>query len=855
MTPLPPRRVPFALAGSYPELQVVPEDSATIVHDLVGATSGFGALLSSIEEQGIPAASSGWANTVPITLAGGKPAKDARGDQMYRLQLTDETLTALTPVIAGALAAALSDQDLQGVLWTIHEGPVPGPESGGASAPSWSLQPFAALPGVICTSAGYDGATRRITLACVNPLMRYLGIYAVFTHGGQPLAPAGWKSRLPAGVPAVLETATQKYLGVLSPSVAVAGMPSPAAAQPVTVVLPPDADAAVISFGGFGADRYAAIPCAAGVMLSFVLGYAVPAIIASTSTTNGFYEQLVVDAGVRSQVLTAAAGLAGQASVTDPWSLLDWLAINVPALLLGDDLAGLRDRLDAELGDGSVAGAAPHLGWAAQALRSALAAPAPGFSPLAAPPAQVQLSLGPNTAVTVSASVLPDARTGDWRDEAQSYELAAAYGNGFSLAAGGALPGTPPGAPIEVRLPSVRTGAPIILRAAILGGGAQPLSQGAATLSVDPPVAGGAVNATITVVDEPVPVTAATTFARRRTLAYAAPAGYAWGPAAGATVTRSSLNCNVATNQLCELVGITLQSRSRSIGYTWRSTDSGVPDCASRTPTATSYAFQNIGSVGPAAMLKTISCGFAGRPELAYADSAAVCVDPRFPRPVLRAVALDSPGPFDLGQISGLGCFLAADLTRVALHPEGFALAISATGNRVELVTLSPAPVADAAAPVSRVIAGAGSRVGLVNAPVGCAVAPSGLVLVLEHGNARLQAFDTSGNPVGLFAGGSAVAALKGESSVQYQDVAVSASGLIYVLSYVNGGVQPADYRLDVYTAAGSFLARTTGVNAAAIAVDAEERVFTLDYASLRGAGGRTEPVISLWTAVGAGTA
>ncbi|MGH3556890.1 MAG: hypothetical protein ACRDTK_05250 [Mycobacterium sp.] len=854
---LPPRQVPFALAGSHPELQVLPTAPASIVHDLIQGTPGFVTLVSAIQQQGPPAADSGWARLEPIVLTGGIPAKNSAGDPISRLWLTGETLIALTPVIDAALASALADARLKGVLWAVQEGLAPGQESGGAAAPKWSLAPFLTLAGVAFPAAGYDGTTRQLSLDCLGVLPRHLAVYAEFLSAGQPVAPAGWHSRLPPGVPQTLETATQKYLGVLAPNVAVAGLSLPTAPQAVGVTLPAGTDSVRLALGGLGSDGWTAVPDAAGVMLSFVLDYALPAIIAAAgadaiaSASAGWYQQIVADADVRAQVIAAAARLLAENAIMDTATLLAWLAEEVATLFLDDDLAGLRATIDAEFGTDTVANAAPSLGWAAQTLAATFASPAPAYSPLGAAPATQSLALAPDTAVTIEAVVVPDALRGDWPDAAQSYELVATYADGYVQRQGGALDLDPAGAQIAASFPSVRTGAPITLTATVSDAAAKLMSGGTVTLPAVPTALGGAVRATVQVLDEPVVITAATRFARRRTLSYTPGGGYAWIPAVtgSTTTTKQSLNCSPGTNSLCELVGITLQPATRSLGYTWRTTDSGVPECASGSPVAESYSFQNVGVLDPAAMLKQITCGFAGQPHLAYAAADAVYLDPRVPRPALRPVSLGAPGPFDLGAQGSRGCFRAPDLSAVALHPAGYAIGVSATGSRVEIVALSPVPVADADAPAARVVAGAGTRAGLVGAPVGCAVAPDGSVLVLDGANARIQAFDIEGNPVPVFEG-SPLAPLRAETGAEYQDIAVSAAGLIYILSNVNGGSQPSDYRLDAYSADGSFLTRTTGVNAARIVVDSAERVYTLDYTAIKAAGGRTQPVVSQWSPV-----
>src|SRR5919204_5003719 len=104
---LPPRQVPFAIAGRHPELQLLTADQAGIVHGLVEGAAGFGALLGSVQEQGPPAPDSGWARLEEIILSDGKPAKNSHGETIYRLRLSDETLAAAGPVPAEGLVPAM----------------------------------------------------------------------------------------------------------------------------------------------------------------------------------------------------------------------------------------------------------------------------------------------------------------------------------------------------------------------------------------------------------------------------------------------------------------------------------------------------------------------------------------------------------------------------------------------------------------------------------------------------------------------------------------------------------------------------------------------------------------------------
>jgi len=88
---------------------------------------------------------------------------------------------------------------------------------------------------------------------------------------------------------------------------------------------------------------------------------------------------------------------------------------------------------------------------------------------------------------------------------------------------------------------------------------------------------------------------------------------------------------------------------------------------------------------------------------------------------------------------------------------------------------------------------------------------------------------------------------LQPASQPVYRDLAVSEAGLIYVLGSQNGGATAADFFLDIYDQDGALLSHTAGVNAAKIAVDASQTLFTLDFDTLTGASGRIEPTISAW--------
>ena len=146
--------------------------------------------------------------------------------------------------------------------------------------------------------------------------------------------------------------------------------------------------------------------------------------------------------------------------------------------------------------------------------------------------------------------------------------------------------------------------------------------------------------------------------------------------------------------------------------------------------------------------------------------------------------------------------------------------------------------MADAAAPQAAILAGQGTRDGLLQSPVALSCSLDRIV-VLQTTDAvpqgALAAFDVKGNPVPCFAGNASSVALRSEGSarVQVVDVSVEAKNYIYVLKYLaprSGAVPATAYRLDLYNPDGSFLTQVAGLAAARLHVDLWRNLFTLNY-------------------------
>ena len=139
-----------------------------------------------------------------------------------------------------------------------------------------------------------------------------------------------------------------------------------------------------------------------------------------------------------------------------------------------------------------------------------------------------------------------------------------------------------------------------------------------------------------------------------------------------------------------------------------------------------------------------------------------------------------------------------------------------------------------------------------------------GVVIVLEGGANRMQAFDVNGNPVTYFGTDpdslTSLQQLHGSVNDTRLGIAVDGQSFIYVLTRAGGSTAPvSNYRVDVHKPDGTFVVGPTGVNLAQFDVDYWRSIFGLDYAALTGpdgvtpyvdpALGRIQPSLSIFLA------
>ena len=218
------------------------------------------------------------------------------------------------------------------------------------------------------------------------------------------------------------------------------------------------------------------------------------------------------------------------------------------------------------------------------------------------------------------------------------------------------------------------------------------------------------------------------------------------------------------------------------------------------------------------------------------------------------ALALNATPRFNPGSGESWGRF-PRPMDSFVFLPQGYAAGVTREAAKIYLLQLPEKPVGDKDAPMASLASGEGERDGLLSRPRAICAALDGRLLVLEDGNRRIQSFDFTGNPVLYFKSSiagtkSAVMPLRDTgASTTYLDLSVEAKGFIFVLAYDGDGAQTTQYRVDIYQPDGTFLVSTPGVSAAKIAVDLARGMYTLNWETLRGTDGRTEPSVSMWLA------
>ncbi|MDX2167708.1 MAG: hypothetical protein SF182_11615 [Deltaproteobacteria bacterium] len=823
-----------------------------------------------------------WAKLVPlIHPQTGEPLRDTMGEPAYHTQLAPETIAAAQQTIRETLRAVFDDPRFEGTNW--HN-------VAGRSATAFS---FAAASGTAAQRTGFqlvaehppgtnahgldivslrilDQAKRKLQLEIRNWHLRTHAVNLQFANEAGPL---------PIGTRGPGDTERSKRLGMVITANTICGIPVPFDTQKYEFEVPADATHATVLFGslGLGGDPFCPEALFGSIFtIIFNIGLPVIALTAGSIVSIKLSadvirqtEYAIAEAVQRwlTQVLLQSSpafargifGFSESGSVLDLLKgLLDLVATFVVELLLPVLTIGGLYAVGADIGAaasnflfaglqmlGNVATAAELV----QTVTEVLGSPALFTN---------KLSLVMRTTVRIE----KDPENFQFPARARHYAVTLIYDEASSVAhkrEGEISPGRVD--PIDVVFDGVPSGGKVTADVVLTTEEGYIIGRGVNASGVEGPIGplkntpseAGTIVAPIK--ERLIPLTQATQYEHSLELQYRDGARV-WVEGPAPTALRGAL-CQGQDDRLCGLGGISINQRSGMAGYSFSAGGQGDRPFCGESGSGVMHLVQNV-FLGerPERGLKTLPCGFRFPAAIAYERLGTASGRHFFTEPTadglgyyLQSVVLDETTPLALEQPATWGRFTQA-LESLAVVPTGYVIGVSRINHKMEILRL-PATVLDRAAapeavPFAVQKAGPGRREGLLDAPVAVTVFDA-TILVLETGNARIQAFDVGGTPVRQFRNQtSAIIELEKGGGVEYLDIAADGLGYLYVLSTANGGQAVADYRLDIFTPQGTRLTRTSGVAAARIAVDTFRNLYTLNFSSLQFAP-RIEPSLSQW--------
>lgn len=863
---------------------------------------------------------SGWATLRPVPGTGGLPLKNVHGQHAGRYQYQPDLQPAMHTLagscMSGAIQPVKNDPGLgadatglqppdgqplgavSGAMWLRFDGTTSVDQSSGAAAAAdveMTLTQQNGQPGYqIRASSTQNGDVTQVSLTILNYFLEFRGVWLQFFQDGTLLnladVPEYVNGTIIAGHDKSSDATTDMFVSMIGPVFTVLAIPiAPGFIQPSFNVPAGATQVRVLSstLSFQGGNTYSDTVLQ-GAIMTGVFNYGVTAMLAAAG--SGFLIPAMYKAVVVPFLQTLAAELIDIINTAlnpngDPKSLVGLLstpgfwvnqALVVAKVLVttvtSKALGELVAFIYAGIGEGTAEDAVPVAGEIMEALSIAVGVLSLGET-------SAELGLTPWTYIDdlvfthdLSVTILHDPKDGTFPKAANSYTVTALFDNATPHVQTFALPALVPSTLPPVVFSNVPLGGNVnisvafVQKATVAGQPDVLLGKGSTGLIANDANAAPSIQIT----ELAFPLSSSTVYQHHQKTTLDASGNHVWTP----TPNVPSINATcTGAGTLCSLRGITVRQSTGSargyLGYAWRAQDSSS-NCAAEIDQVAALPTDSnntqggyVAGSGCGIIVPGVRVAFSllsdGKTNFYLDTTNANAL-------MLRQVVLDPPpsiaGPSS-NQAWGVLNFLPDALL---LHPAGYLVSLSARYHKIETHRIPQAPMADADAKVqllARVQCGFGTRPGLLNSPVAAAISASGVILVLESGNNRIQALDLGGNPVRHFnklsgPGTSPYSlTLGGTDSTQgwkYLDLAVEYTGWLYVLSYNQGMSQ---YRLDLYHPDQSDnqpIATTLGVNAARLTVDLWRNVCTLNYEalSLPGGGpppsGLTEPSVSQWT-------
>ena len=892
-----------ALVASHPETSCAePTSAAYIQTNIIAPQPSTQELANVIKAQGLATTSGGWATQTPlIDPDTGKQAVNSKGQLQYMPVWSQETLQYTGQAITPALTTVKNDTTLganvtnidptdstaleatestNGAIWTLYDGmPTVDQSDVNAAAEnsgvSYKLTDQSPGHGYSVTVSNVDTSNSKITISVKNWYLRYLSLYVRYLKAnGDPISVSDVVSDL--GGESAVEDLFPLYeccsewngtydffLNLVSPEYVILGMPIESTTIDVTFPMPESASSFLILAGGIGrgSDPYpdALVP---GATMTGIFNLSTPPLFLALNAAAG-YASLTKSLEGNSLTLLNNLPLILQifsdifATVSfDDVSKLVSLGVDIGEKLLSSNAKPIAQLVANAIAEGEtvddILDALPVIGTflAAVAAVGTIADITETSAEVAQSPRAYSGLLNLTHDIQVTINHDPNDAAG-FPATATSFTVTAQFDNGTPHNITQDMPATQTTTPRVVTFTDVPLDGQVTFNVGFYSSDGWLAGNG----SVGPLLNTDPLSPSITITENKVPLSSNTVYTHKEIIVLDDEGNHQWE----ATTTPPSevrpSGCNPDDGQLCQLNGVTISTTNAQVGQAWQAYNASVDNCSGGGASQL-FQFANLSiTQDPQSGYLFSGCGFEGTVRIVYDllgnEDFNYYIDPTDGNNLIRQIRLSGGTPsFDGPQSNKAWGKLEFASDALLLHPAGHIISINGDKNKIEVVKLPEAHVADAEAPLTQVYAGKGIREGLVTGPTHAALHPDGSILILESGNNRIQAFDLHANPAPIFGGGAYYVPLK-DTPTAYLDLAVEYTGYMYVLSYVTGEPGSEAFRLDIYTPEGDWLARTTGVNAARLAVNYWRDIFTQNYQVLKLPDGslpaRTEPSISHW--------
>ena len=822
------------------------------------------------------------------------------------------TLTTKDDVSLGVDATGITpgeplDLRLTGTMWMRHDGQAsvdqsPGQGAAPPGAVKMTLKQQNGQVGFkVSASAAPSGAGTQVTLSFTNWFLEFRGVWLQFLQAGKTLMlsdlPEYESGSIISSHDKQGDTKTEMFASVVGPAFTVLAIPVLPGTFQIVLNVPQKADTVRVLSSTLSLQGGNAYPdtIAPGAVMTGIVNYGLTSMLAAVGAGNlvpAMYKVVVVPVAqalslelmkLLSDALNNGAPLSQQFSSAKFWEQQALILAKVLITRIAtENIQALVEFVVGAITTAAAEDSIPVVGQIMEAISVAV-----GVATVLETDAE--LALTPWTYVDelvfthdLNVTILRADGDPTFPEGATRYTVTAMFDSGTPYLQSFDLqqhPPNPPGGPLSVAFNNVPLGGNVNVSVAFVRESTLPgmpdilLGKGSTGAIANDVTAAP----TIRIEQIRYPINANTKYQHQQKTTLDVNGRHLWTPAAAPSANAGNTPCGGA-GTVCGFRSITVRqgtgpSAPSYLGYAWESQNLDpqiAPSCIGSVAGQLDQ-MANLNADGGNAQTGYAngSCGIGGHGvRVAYSLLAQgtknFYLDTTHPdAPMVRQVLLDQPQPVFVSPLSGQAwgaLNFASD--GLLLHPAGFLVSISRAQHQIETLRIPPAVLSDADArqkALAQVQSGKGSRPGLINEPVAAAISSDGVILVLESGNNRIQAFDLGGNPVRHFPaqtgpGASPYSLTLGGTDPktwEYLDLAVEYTGYLYVLSYDRTSFI---YRLDIYhprQSGNQPISTTSGVNAARLTVDYWRNVYTLNYELVtlpnNTPAGLTEPSVSLW--------